>query len=101
VLAKHATKKDATIWIEAILGSKLKKVTTAEEFLVGLNKEMVAIILPISRSKREILYRVCHSAPPRRVPFFIQFPGSEPVPLVEFIKRHHEETAGLPEYEPN
>lgn len=88
------------ILIEEVFGSGLKKTDTAEEFLVGLNKEMVAVILPLAKSKQEILYRACHSGPPRRKPFHIQFPDEEPVTLEEFIQRYHAESAELPPYQP-
>ncbi len=101
VLAREAADKGAVIMIEEIFGSDLKKIETVEEFLVGLNKEMIAIVLPFAKSKQEILYRACRSGPPRRKPFYIKFPESDPVGLEEFIKKHHIESATLPPYEPN
>ena len=91
--------KKAIILIEKVFGSDLKEVETVEEFLVGLNKEMIGIILPIAKSKQEILYRACQSAPPRRKPYFIQFPETEPVSLETFIRQHHPESASLPVYQ--
>ena len=67
--------------------------------ILGLNKEMIALILPVAKSKQEILYRATHSGPPRRKPFYLQFPGAEPVTLGQFIKQHHAESASLPAYE--
>lgn len=100
VLASQTEGQNATIMIEEIFGSDLKDVESAEEFLVGLSKEMVAIILPLAKSNQEILYRVCHSSPPRRKPFFIRFGDAEPVRLEEFLKKHHPASAALPEYNP-
>ena len=99
VLADETEGKEAEIWIEEVFGSDLKRRETVEEFRVGLNKEMVAIILPLAKSKQEILYRACRSGPPRRVPFFIKLPDSEPVTLEVFIKQHHEESASLPAFD--
>lgn len=101
LLADQTADKGAVILIEEIFGSDLKQFDTAEEFLVGLNKEMVTLILPLAKSKQEILYRVSRSGPPRRKPFYIQFPDEEPVMLEEFIKQHHAESAELPPYEPD
>ncbi|MGY8768013.1 MAG: hypothetical protein ACKVH8_06195 [Pirellulales bacterium] len=91
---------EATILIEEIFGSDLKEVESIDEFLVGLNREMVAVILPLAKSKQEVLYRICRSSPPRRKPFFIQLGDAEPVSLEEFLKKHHPESAALPVYEP-
>ena len=99
VLTSQAAGRNAVILIEEVFGSDLKEVETAEEFLVGLSKEMVSLILPLSKSRQEILYRVTHSGPPRRKPFYIRFPDTEPVKLEEFIRRHHPESAALPAYE--
>ncbi len=101
VLAKEGEGKGAVILVQEIFGSDLKRKETVEEFMVGLGKEMLLIILPLSKSKQEILYRVSHSAPPLRKPFFIQFPDTDPISLGEFIKKYHGETAALPDYEPN
>ena len=99
VLKKEGAGKGAVILIEELLGSDLKRVDTVEEFIVGLGKEMVGIILPLAKSKQEILYRTSHSMPPRRKPFFIQFPNTDPVSLQDFIKKYHSESAALPDYE--
>jgi hypothetical protein len=101
VLAQEGADKGAVILVEEIFGTDLKQVETVDEFIVGLSKEMVGIILPLSKSKQEILYRTSHSAPPRRKPFFIQFPETDPVSVEAFIKKHHSETRALPDYEPN
>ena len=101
VIAEHAADKNAVILIEKVFGSDLRKVEAVEEFLVGLNKEMIVLILPVAKSKQEILYRACHSAPPRRKPFYIQFPEAEPLTLEAFIRQHHKETAALPAYKSN
>ena len=100
ILNEQTADKEATILIEEIFGSDLKEVESIDEFLVGLNREMVAIILPLAKSKQEVLYRICRSSPPRRKPFFIQLGDSEPITLEEFIIKHHLESAELPVYEP-
>ena len=99
VLAEQTEGQEATILIEEIFGADLKEVESAEEFLVGLNKEMVGVILPLAKSKQEVLYRACYSSPPRRKPFYIQFGDGEPVTLEAFIKQHHPASAELPTYE--
>ncbi len=99
VLAESTAEKEAMILIEKIIGTDLKEVETAEEFLVGLSREMIAIILPIARSKQEILYRTCYSMPPRRKPYYIQFSDAEPISLEAFIREHHAESALLPNYQ--
>lgn len=97
-LASGTEGKDAIIMIEEIIGSDLKRVESVEEFLVGLNREMVSIILPLAKSKQEILYRATHSGPPRRKPFYLKFGDDEPVPLQEWIEKNHPESADLPNF---
>ena len=97
VLAEEGGGKGAVIVVEEIFGSDLKVVETVEEFLVGLNKEML-LILVTAKSKQEILYRACRTMPPRRAPFSIRFPDSDAITLEEFIRSHHSESAALPEY---
>lgn len=99
VLADNIEGKEAVILIEEIFGSKLKQTATAEEFLVGLHKEMVTLILPLAKSKEEVLYRTCTSSPPRRKPFYIQFPGEEPKLLETFVREHHPASADLPAFD--
>ena len=99
VLADQTEGKEATIMIEEIFGADLKEVESAEEFLVGLNKEMVGVILPLAKSKQEVLYRACHSSPPRRKPFYIRLGDAEPIPLEDFMKQHHPASAELPAHE--
>lgn len=96
-LAEQAENQAATILVEEIIGSDLKEVATLPEFLVGLNKEMILAILPLSKSREEILYRVCRSSV-RRVPYYVQFEDMEPVPLEELIRTNHEASRELPVY---
>ena len=98
VLADCAEQQEAVIFIEEIFGSDLVEKEPMDEFLVGLSKEMVAVILPLAKSKQEVLYRVCHSGLPRRKPFFIKIGDAEPVALEEFIQANHPESAELPAY---
>ena len=100
VLREQTEGKGGVIMIEEIIGSDLKDVESVEEFLVGLNKEMVTLILPLAKSKQEVLHRATFSGPPRRKPFFIRIGAGEPVRLDAFIKEHHPESAELPEYNP-
>ena len=99
VIARETEGKNAVILKEELFGSDLAHYNMAEEFLVGLHKEMISIVLPIAKSKQEILYRACYSGPPRRVPFHIQVGDAEPVTLEAFIKQHHAESAALPAYQ--
>ena len=99
VLAMQAADRDAVILIEEVFGSDLKEIETVEEFLVGLSKEMISLILPLSRSRQEVLYRATHSGPPRRKPYYIRLSDSEPVKLADFIRQHHPDSAALPAYE--
>ena len=99
VLAQQTEGQEAMILKEEIFGSDLAEYSSAEEFLIGLHKEMITFVLPVAKSKQEILYRACYSSPPRRVPFYIQLGDSEPVTLEAFIKEHHAESAELPAYE--
>lgn len=96
VLQKETEGKQAVIMIEEIFGSDLVVNQSMEEFLVGLNKEMISVILPLSKSKKEILYRVCHSSPLRRKPFFIRIGEQEPISLESFLRKHHPVTASIP-----
>ncbi len=98
LLADESAGKDVKILIEEVVGSDLKVVESVEEFLVGLNKEMILTVLPLSKSRQEILYRVCRSGI-RRKPFYIQFGDAEPVLLKEFIREHHPASRDLPEYQ--
>ena len=89
--------KEAQILVEEIIGSDLKVVETVTEFLVGVNKEMIVVVLPLAKSREEILYRICHSAV-RRKPYFLQFAGSDPVELESYIREHHPASRDLPVY---
>ena len=98
-LADATEGKDATIKIEAVIGSSLKDVESVNEFLVGLNKEII-LILALAKSKEELLWRGCHRGFPGRKPVYIQFFDAEPVLLQVYIKEIHEASAALPEYTP-
>jgi hypothetical protein len=100
VLARETADHGVDVLVEEIIGSDLKRVESAEEFLVGLNREMITVILPLAKSRQEVLYRASHSGPPRRKPFYLGFPGEEPVRLDLFVKRHHAASADLPAYAP-
>ena len=100
ILAEHTEGQASVILIEEVFGSDLKEVEPTEEFLVGLNKEMLLTILPFAKSKQEILYRATYSGPPRRKPYFIKFPDQEPINLQEFLKSKHPASAELPQFEP-
>ncbi len=97
ILADESEGKGAIILVEEVVGSDLKEVESVAEFLVGLNKEMILTVLPFSKSRQEVLYRVCRSGI-RRKPFYIQFDNAEPVLLKEFICQHHPASRELPEY---
>ena len=99
VLIEQTEGKGVVVLKERVIGRKLEEVETMEEFLVGLSKEMVTLVL-LAKSKQEILDKACHSRRPRRKPFFLRFPNEEPVLLEEFIRRHHPESASLPRNEP-
>ncbi len=98
LLAEGTAGKEVQVMKERVIGRKLEVVDSMEEFLVGLSKEMVTLVL-LAKSKQEILHRACHSGPPRRKPFYLRFPNEEPEPLEAFIKRHHPESAALPAFE--
>lgn len=98
VLVEQTEGKDVQVLREKVLGKKLEVVESMEEFLVGLSKEMVTLVL-LAKSKQEILHKASHSAPPRRKPFYLQFPGEEPVRMDDFLREHHAESAELPAYQ--
>ncbi len=98
LLSEHTRGKGVIVMKEKVIGTKLEEVESMEEFLVGLSKEMVTLVL-LAKSKQEILDRACHSSPPRRKPFFLKFADSEPIPMIDFIRRHHPESAALPPFE--
>lgn len=98
-LAEQTEEKQAVILAEELIGSDLKQHSTMEEFLVALNREMV-VILPLAKSRQEILWRLAHSGPPRRLPFHLKFPDQEPVKLEDYIRQHHPTSGELPVYEP-
>ena len=98
VLRDQTEGKNATIMIEEIIGSDLKEVESVDEFLIGLNKEMLTLIMPFAKSKQEVLYRASYSGPPRRKPYFVRIDDNEPVQLDAFIKLHHPASAELPEF---
>jgi hypothetical protein len=95
ILVAQTEGKGVVVMRERVLGSKLEEVESMEEFLVGLSREMVGLVL-IAKSKQEILYKACTSGPPRRKPFHLKFPGQEPVLLEDFLNAHHPESAQLP-----
>lgn len=99
VLLEYSDGKDAVILIEEVFGKDLKTVESAEEFLVGLNKEMV-VILAVSKSKQEVLWRATRSGIPRRMPYFIQRGDEAPKKLSDVIRAMHEPSSVLPEYKP-
>lgn len=98
VLRDSTEGRQATILIEEIFGSDLKEVESLDEFLVGLNKEMLAVILPLAKSKQEVLYRAAHSGLPRRKPFFIRIEEEEPQRLDDYIRACHPPSAELPAF---
>jgi hypothetical protein len=98
VLFEHTEGKGVILMKEKLIGKKLEEVESMEEFLVGLSKEMVTLVL-LAKSKQEILHKACYAGPPRRLPFYLKFPGEKPVSLMAFIKKHHPESAELPTFE--
>ena len=98
VLATQTKGRVGKIHLKKVIGSDLKEIETAEEFLVGLNREMVAILL-LAKSKQEILWRCCRSGLPLRKEYYIGFPDHEPILLETFIKTHHSASAELPAYQ--
>jgi hypothetical protein len=95
ILARKIGGKGVEVMKERVIGKKLEVFETADEFLVGLSKEMVTLVL-FAKSKEEILDRACHSRRPRRTPFFLKFSNEEPILMEEFIRQHHPESAELP-----
>ncbi len=98
-LAESFRDEKISMQIEAVFGKSLKVVETGEEFLVGLNKEMM-IILALSKSKQEVLWRATHTGPPRRTPYWVQVGDDEPVRLDALLRQQHAESANLPEFTP-
>ena len=94
VLAEKTSGKKVQVMKEKLIGKKLEVVESMEEFLVGLSREMVTLVL-FAKSKEEILDRACHSGPPRRKPFYLRFPGEEPVRMDDFLRQHHPASAEL------
>lgn len=97
ILVAQTEGKNVVVMKEKLIGSRLEKVETIEEFLVGLSKEMVTLVL-LAKSKQEILHRASHSGPPFRKPYYLRFPDEDPVLLEMFLRKHHEESAALPKY---
>ena len=97
VLRTNMEGKKATVWIEEIFGSDLKEVETFDEFLVGLNKEMLLAMVS-AKSKQEVLYRASHSGPPRRKPFFIKIEDGEPQRIDDYLREQHPPSAELPAF---
>lgn len=97
LLADHAEGQDAHILVEEVIGSDLRVVETVAEFLVGLNREMIAAILPLSKSRQEVLYRATRSSF-RRKPYYIQFGTADPIPLEEYLREHHAPSRDLPAF---
>lgn len=98
VLAEQTAGKNVEVMKEKVIGKKLEVVESADEFLVGLSKEMVTLVL-FAKSKQEILDRACHTRRPRRTPFYLRFPDQEPVLLEDFIRANHPASAALPALE--
>ena len=98
VLVEQTEGKGVVVMKEKVIGKKLEEVESMEEFLVGLSKEMVTLVL-IAKSKQEILHKASYAGPPRRKPFHLKFPGEKAILLGSFIKKHHAESAALPNYE--
>lgn len=98
LLNEQTEGKGVKVMKEKVIGKKLEEVESMEEFLVGLSKEMVTLVL-LAKSKQEILHKACYAGPPRRLPFHLKFPGEKAIPLLDFIKKHHAESAELPLYD--
>ncbi len=98
VLSEKTAGKSVEVMKEKVIGKKLEVVESAEEFLVGLSKEMVTLVL-LAKSKQEILDRACHTMRPRRTPFYLRFPDQEPVLLEEFLRANHLASAEMPALE--
>ena len=96
VLADETEGKNSNILVEEVIGNDLKVHESMPEFLVSLNKEMVAILV-LAKSREEILYRVCHSSI-RRKPYFLQINDAEPILLEDFIRKHHATSDTLPSF---
>lgn len=98
VLVEQTAGQGVVVMKEKVIGKKLEEIESIEEFLVGLSKEMVTLVL-LAKSKQEILDRACHSSPPRRTPFFLKFPDREPIRMIEYLRQNHPESAALPPFE--
>ncbi len=94
LLQQKSEDSNATVLIEEVVGSDLKEVDTLKAFLVGVNKEML-VILTLSNSNEETLYRICHSGI-RRKPYYIQLENEDPIKLEDYIRQHHPESRELP-----
>lgn len=99
-LAVETEGKQVQILVKELIGNDLKVVESAAEFLVGVNKEMVVVVLPLAKSREEILYRICHSGV-RRQAYFIKFADEEPVELEGFIRERHPASHDLPVFNPD
>jgi hypothetical protein len=98
MLVDQTEGKGVEVLKEKLIGKKLEVVELMEEFLVGLSREMVTLVL-LAKSKEEILDKACHARRPGRKPFYLKFPGEEPVLLEDFIRMHHPESAELSKIE--
>lgn len=81
---------DAEIGIQKkVLGSGLKDVHSAKQWVVSARKEALWLTFRAS-SQEELLQRLCTNKFGSK--WFIQFPGKPPVVLIDFVKANHRRT---------
>lgn len=80
------------IGVNKLIGSGLKNVVPAQEWVTGARKEALWLTFR-ARSRRELLDRLCHSG--FGSPWQIQFEGGEPQQLEDWLAGQDPEIAAL------
>jgi hypothetical protein len=76
-----------TIGEKKVVGRGLKNVKPAAEWVAGRRKWALYWMLRVT-SKKEMVARICKGA-------YIELPGKEPVPLIDWVRENHPETKAL------
>lgn len=86
-------RQEGVIGLKKRLGGKgLKSTQPVKEWVAGARKEAFFLTFLV-RSRTELLNRLCKNK--FGSPWYIEPPGQEPVPLRDWLKRHHPESKDL------
>ncbi|MBX3157459.1 MAG: hypothetical protein KF773_15900 [Deltaproteobacteria bacterium] len=86
------TQKGARIGLDKLVGSGLKDLEPIDDWLRGARKEALLLTFLV-KSKKDVLERLCKNKFGSK--FYIAPAAGEPMPLLDFVRKHHPDSAGL------